>query len=197
MIEVGVVIPIYGNPTPWEVLARRAMSSAVEQDVPAATSYRCILSYGNTLQEARNDGAKKVDAEWLIFLDADDELAPGYVDAMLTGTADIRQPSTLGISDGVEDDEPYLLRKTDLTERNYIVIGAMVNAEKFFQVGGFRDLPCLEDWDLWGRMWKNGATIQAIPEAVYRVHVRTGSRNTMSNDYATTYSQIRRELKMR
>ena len=34
-----------------------------------------------------------------------------------------------------------------------------------------------EDWDLWLRCWLARGTVEAIPEAVYRAHVRNDSRN--------------------
>jgi hypothetical protein len=44
-------------------------------------------------------------------------------------------------------------------------------------VGGWRDWPFYEDWDLFLRCWRAGASVEAIPEAVYIAHVRFDSRN--------------------
>jgi hypothetical protein len=44
-------------------------------------------------------------------------------------------------------------------------------------VGGWRDFAWSEDWDVWLRCWLAGATVEAVPAAVYRAHVRPDSRN--------------------
>jgi hypothetical protein len=64
-----------------------------------------------------------------------------------------------------------------LTEGNWLVIGALARAELLRQIGGWRDWPVYEDWDLWLRCHLAGASIEAIPAAVYRAHVRPDSRN--------------------
>lgn len=154
-----------------------------------------ILAHGKTLAQARNDGAGVARTEWLIFLDADDELAPGYVDAMLAGEGDIRKPATLGVyPDGSEDDEPVVIPERDLEVANHIVIGAMCRRDLFLKVGGFAELPALEDWHLWRRMVKAGATIGTVPEAVYRVGVNPNSRNQNTKAHNETYWKIRRGL---
>lgn len=168
----------------------RAGSSVVRQSVQPA---HLVVSVGATLVEARNRPGLLATTEWLCFLDADDELDERYIEHMLAGEGDIRQPSTLGVVDGVEDDYPVLIPPKPLAVANYIVIGAFVRAELFKRVGGFRDYEAFEDWDLWRRCWAAGATITAVPEAVYRVHVRSGSRNSMTRPGAlAAYQAIRR-----
>lgn len=176
---------------PWEALAERAVASVGVNRLDHKVEV--VRVYGkDDLCVARNKGARRARGEWLIFLDADDELSPGYVKAMLAADGDIRKPATLGVVDGVEDDEPVMIPKTDLLKRNHIVIGAMVNKFKFLQAGGFQPgLKALEDWDLWRRMvYFHGATVTEVPDAVYRVHVREGSRNQDTKNHREAYSQI-------
>ena len=61
---------------------------------------------------------------------------------------------------------------------NECVIGTLVERDLFLKVGGFRDLPSLEDYDLWLRCVKAGAVIHHVPDAVYRASIRPGSRGT-------------------
>lgn len=146
-----------------------------------------------TLAEARNKGAEMVNTDWLIFLDADDELDSRYVDAMRRASGDIRKPSTIGVyPDGSEDDAPAMIPQRDLDRANHIVIGAMCRASMFWEVGGFREYPILEDWDLFRRMWKAGAEVVEVPDAIYRVHVNEGSRNQDQALHTRVYNQIRR-----
>jgi glycosyltransferase involved in cell wall biosynthesis len=186
---VSIVIGTYGDLDYWDAVAEKAIDSAKNQTVAAEV----IRSHGQSLQEARNYGAEEATGEWLIFLDADDELDLRYVEEMLTGTGDIRQPATLGIVDGVPDRRPVVIPPAPLLERNYLVIGSMCRRDIFLDVEGFRDLECLEDWDLWIRMVLAGATIGCCADAVYKIHVRQGSRNQDSGIHGRVYQQIQSE----
>lgn len=126
-------------------------------------------------------------------MDADDELDERYVENMLAGSGDIRQPSTLGVIDGVEDDTPVLIPERPLRVSNFIVIGAFLRTSYFQRVGGFDDFAAFEDWDLWRRCVNAGAVIKPTPGAVYRVHVRSGSRNSLTQPGAlAAYQAIRK-----
>lgn len=183
-----VVIATYGDRTHWDKVAVAAIDSVAEQSVPAVL----VRVHGQTLAEARNEGARRAKTEWLCFLDADDALDAGYVQQMLDGDGDIRRPSTLGVyPDGTEDDHPVMISRKDLSVANFIVIGAFVRRKLFLSVGGFRDLPCLEDWDLWIRCYLSGAIITDVPEAIYRVGVREGSRNKDQRTHDQVYGMIK------
>lgn len=181
MNDVTVIIPIFGDVERWGVLAERALRSAQNQTVPA---HDVVISVAETLEDARNRPALAATTEWLCFLDADDELDPGYLEAMLAGTGDLRQPSTLGVVDGVEDPFSVVIPAKPLLDGNYIVIGAFVRRTMFVAAGGFNALPAYEDWDLWIRCWLEGAEITVCPEAIYRVHVQPESRNQLNRDAA-------------
>ena len=64
-----------------------------------------------------------------------------------------------------------------LTEGNWLVIGTAIKADIAREVGGFREWDVYEDWDLFLRCYLAGASVEAIPQAVYRAHVREDSRN--------------------
>ena len=64
-----------------------------------------------------------------------------------------------------------------LPEGNWLVVGSLVRAQMVRDVGGWRDFTWSEDWDLWLRCWLAGATVEAIPDAIYRAYVRPNSRN--------------------
>lgn len=51
----------------------------------------------------------------------------------------------------------------------------MMTAELFEKVGGYRDFPCAQDYDLWIRMAHVGARFHMIHEPLLRYRVRTGS----------------------
>lgn len=187
--DVTIIIPTFGDVARWATLAQRAALSAVAQTVPAA---RVVISSCADLVTARNGPAEWARTEWLCFLDADDELDAGYVEAMLAGDGDLRQPATLGVVDGVADAKAVLIPRRPLMDANYIVIGAFIRTDLFLEVGGFRELPAYEDWDLWIRVWLAGGVITAAAEAIYRVHVNTTGRNSLDRQQAlAVYHQVR------
>lgn len=178
-MEVTVVVATYGDPSWAELAATRAVPSAAAQ-APV------VQVHGATLHDARNSGLDQVATEWVCFLDADDELEPGYLDAMARATGDLRAPAVRYVRDGRRPARAALPRvaghrhdcDADCLEwGNWLVVGTLVRADLVRSVGGWRDFPWSEDFDLWARCWKAGAMIKAVPRAVYRAHVRAGSRN--------------------
>ena len=181
-MDVTVVVGTYGDPS-WHLLAQnRAIPSADALGVPV------VHSIGTSLHDARNTGLEHVDTEWVCFLDADDELEPGYFEAMERSEADLRAPSVRYVKDRTARQlrKPWMPRVSGhvhdctadcLTEGNWLVIGTLVRADQVRKVGGFRDFTWSEDWDLWVRCWRDGASVGAVPKAIYRAHVRYNSRN--------------------
>lgn len=51
----------------------------------------------------------------------------------------------------------------------------MMRKELFDVVGGYRDFPCAQDYDLWLRLLENGAKFHIVPEKLLRYRVRTNS----------------------
>jgi len=178
---ISIVVATYGDRSIWDPLAERAVRSAVKE-VPGAFVHRI---HGETLHGARNAGLECTKTEHIIFLDADDELEPGYVETLLRGTADVRAPAVRYVH-GVRPGEPKMPKVSGHTHDcvaeclafgNYIIIGAMVRTELLRRVGGWHDHAWSEDFCTWVRCWKAAATFESLPQAVYRAHVRANSRN--------------------
>jgi hypothetical protein len=192
--SIGVVIGTFGS-NEWGVRGAKALASLRDQS--CLPDEMCHI-HTDSLHEARNRGAESLNVDWLIFLDADDRLHEDYVLHMSEATKhrlpSLWQPSTIGsYPGGLMDDEPVLISKKDIKKSNYLVIGTMCKAEMFHDVGGFKDYPILEDWDLWIRMHKAGAIVGACPEAVYIVNVRDNSRNSNTKLHNNVYNRIRRD----
>ena len=180
-MEVTVAVATFGTPE-WEQLARtRAIPSARALGVPV------VHHHAGTLHDARNGALAQVTTEWVIHLDADDELEAGYVQAMAAAAADVRAPAVRyvrGFGDRAARVAMPRVAGHDhdcaaacLPYGNWLVVGAAVRTELVHTVGGWRDFPWSEDWDLWLRCHLAGATFEAVPAAVYRAHVRQRSRN--------------------
>ena len=177
--EVSICVATFGDEDKWDPLARRAVRSAEDQSIPAR---QIIWCYAPTLHEARNEAAEFARGEWLVFLDADDTLDAHYVNGILAGAGDLRQPSTLGVDERTGEEDPcsvLIPAKRSLLEGNWMVIGTGCRRELFEEVGGFGDEPLYEDYALWCKMVADaGAKIGTAPEAIYRVTVHAeGGRN--------------------
>ncbi len=137
---------------------------------------------------ARNDGAALAEGEWLMFLDADDRLQPGAVDALLVQA----QPEAVAIYGDYERigaagqvlGKRGLMRGTrtkpsgDIAEAllagNFIVNGGImiVRRQAFNAMGGFDEaLRYCEDWHAWCRLAVQGAfTYVPVHVLDYRVY---------------------------
>lgn len=190
---ISVVVATFGDVS-WKTLAEeRAIPSVQKQSCPCEIN----VEHGTTLAQARNVGARKAHGEWLVFLDADDELDTDYILHMerATSVGDfLLQPSTVGVHPDGRVEDPVLIEPAaNLLERNHMVIGTAVRREQFLRVGGFRELPAYEDWCLWLRCWLDGAEMVQVPEAEYRIHVSQG-RNSLDRATAIkVYNSIRNE----
>ncbi len=170
----------------WVQLAHeRAIPSAEAQGVPV------IHRHGSTLAQARNACLGLATTEFVVFLDADDQLEPGYVEAMAAGSADLRAPSIRQVREYQYGREvgPFMPQVGGrrhrhectaecLRDGNWLVIGTAVRRGLLLDVGGFPEgIDWSEDWAAWAKCWVAGGTVEAIPDAVYRAYVRLDSRN--------------------
>lgn len=179
MDDVSIAVCTYGDDAWIELAHHRALPSARQFGVPV------LHVHGDSLDDARNRALFLCDTDHIVYLDADDELEPGYLDAMATSNAELRAPAVRYIAGrGVaRASMPRVVGHShDCTAEclafgNWLVIGTCAPRRLLLEVGGWRDFPCYEDWDLWARCWQAGATIDAVPAAVYRAHVRRDSRN--------------------
>lgn len=196
MKSVSLLIVSFGSEHWRELAAQRAMLSAQAQG-----NHEIILLHdadpNASLAKLRNRAAAAATGEYLIFVDADDELESNYVEAMREISSDVRVPMVriLGgdpygevnqVPDAIEIERRHLL------DGNYIVIGAAVRRELFLDVGGFDDHATIEDWPLWIKCWIQRASIELAPNAIYRQNWRLGSRNQMERrQYLKIYESIR------
>lgn len=185
-MDVTIAICTFGDESWRELAEERAWPSAQAQrfEPDQQNNIGIVSVHKDSLHEARNAALAVVPTEFVIYLDADDELEPGYVTAMAAGTADVRGP----IAHYVDGDrgnhwQPRVYgHQHDCTadclrDGNWLLIGSAVRTDILRRAGGWRDFPWSEDWDTWIRCWKAGATFELIPRAVYRAHVRHDSRN--------------------
>lgn len=173
-----VVVATFGASRWADLAQQRAVPSA------RALGVRVLHTHDHNLSTSRNAGLAQVDTEWVCHLDADDELEAGYFDHIATGTADVRAPSVRYIPP--HSRQPIVPKVAGhrhdctgdcLVDGNWLVIGTVARTQLLQDVGGHLEYDWSEDWSLWLRCHLAGATIEAIPAAVYRAHVRPRSRN--------------------
>lgn len=176
--EVSVIVPVYGDIEKWEPFYQRAIGAINSQTLKPKY---ILISIANDLQSARNRPAMGATTEWILFCDADDTLDENYVEEMmkLSADADIVVPSAHRyFANGEVDKSNYWYEPKNLLTGNYITIGAMIRTELFINLGGFKDLPALEDFEFYIRAEEAGARFVHCPKAIYKINVREGSRNT-------------------
>lgn len=180
MSVISIVVTTYGEDHWKEIAHQRAIPSTVGQG-----AFEVIYHHDKkrTIGPARNAAAKKAQGEWLCFLDADDELDESYIDAMTAAICSaerpepaLLQPAVRYVRKGNYSQTPYLITDRNLASDNHLVIGTVLRRKLFHQVGGFNDYPHgFEDWSLWAKAWKAGATVWPVPKAVYNAHINPQS----------------------
>lgn len=171
-MSVTVVVATYGS-TRWAAWGNLAAVNAEKvTGVPVVRVHSPRLS----LAGVRNEGLRQVQTERVCFLDGDDGLEPGYFDRDLP--ADITVTPLDGVFPTVNR-HSHQCEPGCLVSGNYIHVGAIASTETIRRLGGFRDLPIYEDWDLWLRCYYAGATFESSPGPSYLTRRQgAGGRNT-------------------
>lgn len=208
-MNVSVLVATYGT----EQWRRQALARAVPSAWTAGASE--VLTWHEpvgTLATARNWIAEHAKGPYLCFLDADDELLPGYFDAMsaaynfqrakhVAAAGLAREPLLLApaveyvSATGGRVAGPSIPNKGMWPEVNECVIGTLVEKSVFMEAGGFdEEWPIYEDYALWLACERLGARIVHVEDAVYRAYVNANGRNTgpSSTVKLITYNEIRR-----
>jgi glycosyltransferase involved in cell wall biosynthesis len=178
--SISVIIATYGEEH-WSKLANdRAVPSCEGQGADWIVTRH---QPNGTRSSSLNQGAADTEDDWLCFLDADDELAPGYVGAMRRaveqntsdGTRVLLTPAVLSIRGGRTGTPGFFeqppRRQLTLRDYNWLVIGTLIHRDLFWEVGGFEEYPHgFEDFALWSKCYRVGARVVKVPDAVYRYH---------------------------
>lgn len=183
-MNISILVCTHGDAS-WVSRAHARAIPSAEAEQP----HELIVEHleEGTLAETRNLAAERASGDWLCFLDADDELAPGYLDAMAAYACGLLEheilrllvPSVSYLMAGAAS-VPAIPNQGRWPELNECVIGTLVPSALFRAVGGFREFEAYEDWDLFLRCTKAGAQLVYVPDAVYLAHVRAGGRNETS-----------------
>lgn len=190
--RVSLIIGTFGEAS-W---AKQGLQKAMDVFCVQTQAPETIWVHAETLAEARNFGAELATSEWLVFLDADDDLDHWFCRRLADDgeDADVLHTSVRGFNQVgyIEQTPVFNLPQHPLITQNYLVIGSPVRASLFREVGGFDEWECLEDWALWLKCQKAGARFGQLPQAVYLIN-DDHSRNTGDQD--TVARQIREKYR--
>jgi GT2 family glycosyltransferase len=164
-----------------------------------------------SVSRARNAAARSASGDWLCFLDADDELEPGYLVAMAeanrgtiypaveppwtTAPPPLFVPNVRRIWPDCSQEGPGIPNLGKWPILNECVIGTLISRRLFDEIGGFRDFASLEDYDLFLRAYDAGAALVYVDGAVYRECVNPGGRNRDQSTRAAIWADHEARVK--
>lgn len=157
-----------------------------------------VLENDGEVIDSLNEGLKAADTEWVTAFGSDDIAHPNFLERSLAFTYgnDVVYPGLvltdeeLNIIGGGAPD-PFNGRR--LLDNNYIPGPSLYRREKALEVGGYRQLDGLEDWDLWVRMYRAGARFQNTDALVfYRIHPE--GRNQRARQDESYREEMRRKI---
>lgn len=161
-----------------------------------------VLRNDGEMAEAMNLGLQKAETEFVLPFGADDIALPGFIDELLLSSwnADVVYPTMKLVSEDLKTylgefaPDPFCGNR--LQEMNFVSGAAMVRREKALEVGGWRQLKGLEDWDLWVRIFRAGGRFKPAPNAEMAYRQVAGSRNKIKEGQAGQdfIGKLRREI---
>lgn len=150
---------------------------------------RVIRTENRGLATARNTGIEQARGEFILPLDADDCLAPTYLELAL---ARMERGSSLGIiyclgelfGDRSGPINAPSFSRWGMLVSNLIFCTALFRRSDWQRVGGYNPemVHGCEDWDFWLSLLELGRTVYRIPEVLFRYRVRESSMNQAMND---------------
>jgi glycosyltransferase involved in cell wall biosynthesis len=171
-MNVSVLVATYGEPSWIDMAETRALPSAQNQG-----AFEVLYAHqtDGTISSSRNALAEQAAGTHLIYVDADDEISPGYLDAMREAHRThpdanaLLTPAVQQIRKGRPGAPVFFDRGISLRQDNWLVVGTLISRDLFHTVGGFGDYPHgFEDFSLWSKCFRAGADVVKVKDAVYR-----------------------------
>lgn len=143
---------------------------------------RVVHTANQGLASARNNGIREASGAYILPLDADDRIAPAYLEKAVE-VLDARPEvgivyclaETYGAVVGPWPAAEYSLRRMLLG--NLIFCSALYRRADWDEVGGYNAAMAVgyEDWDFWLSLIERGRGVYRIPEVLFFYHLKTVS----------------------
>jgi len=147
---------------------------------------RVIRTVNKGPSAARNLGIMVATGEYILPLDADDLIAPQYIEEavnVLEGSEDYRivycKAEKFGAQSGVWPSPDFSLRR--MLMGNQIFCSAVFRKSDWEKVGGYNLVMTAgyEDWDFWLSILEQGGTAFRIPHTRFYYRIKDVSRTTV------------------
>lgn len=158
-----IVIPCAPYHLKW---VDRAYESALLQTVPC--SIRVIVDRdGRGAGWARNEGLRDTDTDYVVFLDADDEIASDFVERCQR----VRRRQHYVYTDWFEDQTPRVAPDCAWVNRTWHPVTTLLPTRFVKAIGGFDEqLAAAEDTDFYIRLNRSGVCGQRLGESLFIYH---------------------------
>lgn len=161
-----------------------------------------ILGKNHGVAYARNEGVRMSKEPLILFVDADDKLAPDYIERMVLQMVkyDIAYPNVyLSYENKSENqlvDTPWKIDPRKMYNTCQITISSMMHRKVYDELRGFDNLTMYEDWDFWLRAMASGFKFIKADTLLYYRQLG-GNRNRQPKDVKErVYKQIVSNFKL-
>lgn len=150
---------------------------------------------------ARNHGVSKARGKYILALDADDLIAPNYIEeavTLLEGDTNIKVVYAEAVKFGAVNRKWKLKKYTPyrLAIDNMIYVSAIYRRSDWERIGGYTEDSALvrEDWEFWIKLLKDGGEVVKLPFVgfYYRIHSnsRRKSMSKVTKDKEIDYLNV-------
>ncbi len=167
-----------------------------------ALAVSIILPKNVGVAKARDIGVEMSKGKLLLFLDADDKLAPDFIEkcGRALENHDIAYTSAIlfgNVEKNKLKEPPLILEPKHLMNRKCeILVTSMIKRSMYDKLEGFRKMPIYEDWDFWIRAMFNGYTFGRAETFLWYRQNR-GSRNRSTRELKSDiYNKITAPYKL-
>lgn len=158
------------------------------------TRFKYICKENEGLSSARNAGILIAEGEFILPLDADDKIAPQYIELALkafeedsTLTVVYCQAEKFGTEKGLWNLSTFSLNR--LAYENMIFCSALFRKSDWELVGGYdpQMLYGLEDWEFWIAILKNGGQVKCLDKIGFYYRIKLNSMVKQLDDNKINY----------
>ena len=168
-MSVSIIIPVWGS---YEKYLNDCLASIHQQSFQ---DFEIIIVRDKTdLPSARNEGIKQAKGEYILPMDVDDCLLPGYLEKTV-GKGDI--VTTAYYSHGSKYITASEVHLADMKRGNVVIACSLFKRKVWEDVGGYDEnlKQGYEDWDFWLSAMLKGYKITVVNEPLYEYKQRRES----------------------